>query len=255
MERGYQYGFSERGSAMYDADGRKRKARTMVAVLQDHFGSDLANLSLLNVGGSAGIIDNYLADYFGSVTGVDIDAPAIAHARATYSKSNLHFEVGDALNLEFPPESFDVVICSQVYEHVADAKRMMAGIFAVLAPGGVCYFAANNRLMLIEPHYGLPLLSLLPRTIAHVYIRLTGKAGFYYEKHLTYWGLRDLTKSFTVHDYTQKIVRDPSRYFADYMFKPCATKAITARFVTKNLHWLSPGYIWLLEKSKIDDVT
>lgn len=220
----------------------------MVAVLKDHFGDNLGRLSLLNIGGSAGIIDNYLADYFGAVTGIDIDTPAIEHARKTYNKDNLRFAVGDALNLEFAPEAFDVIICSQVYEHVADPNRMMDEIFRVLKPRGVCYFAANNRLMLNEPHYNLPLLSVMPRPLAHLYIKLSGKADFYYEKHMSYWALCGLAKRFAIYDYTPKIIRSPQTYCADYMIRPHTLKASIAAFIAQNLRWLSPGYIWLLEK-------
>lgn len=237
---------------MYDVRARERKARTMVAVIGDYMARPLNGMSLLNVGGSTGIIDNYLADHFGSVCGIDIDEPAIRHAQKSYNKTNLRFLVGDALNLEFAPNTFDVVICSHIYEHVTDPQRMMDQIFRVLKPGGVCYFAAGNRLMLNEPHYNLPLLSALPRAIAHLYIRAAGKAKFYYEKHLTYWGLRRLTQRFELHDFTAEIVRRPKAYGVDYMIRPHTAKAAVAKLIVEYFRWLSPGYIWLLEKPEAE---
>src|SRR5690349_13157256 len=114
--RGYQHGFSDACPAMQDVAGRERKAHTMVAVLRDHFGLPLEGLSLLNVGGSMGVIDNVLAQHFASVVSVDIDAPAIEHAQRNYRRANLVFELGDAMALGHPDASFDVVVCSQVYE-------------------------------------------------------------------------------------------------------------------------------------------
>ena len=58
--RGYQHGFSSAFPAMQDVVGRERKARTALAVLTDHFSRPLGELSLLNVGGSMGMIDNVL---------------------------------------------------------------------------------------------------------------------------------------------------------------------------------------------------
>lgn len=246
--RGYQYGFSKQNRSMYDGQSRERKAQTMVAVLEDFLMQSLRDLRLLNVGGSAGIIDNYLAGHFGSVVGMDIDEPAITHARNTYHKANLEFRVGDALNLEFANNVFDVVVCSQVYEHVPDAQRMMNEIFRVLVPRGVCFFAASNRLMWNEPHYNLPLLSVIPRPLAHGYVRLTGRASHYHELHYSYWGLQNLVRHFVVHDYTLKMVRDPNKYSIAYMISPGSTKASIAGFIAKHCRWLSPGYIWLLEK-------
>jgi ubiquinone/menaquinone biosynthesis C-methylase UbiE len=233
---------------MYDVAGRERKAKTMVAVLEDFLNLPINNCRLLNVGGSSGIIDNYLACHFGSVIGVDIDEPAVVHARNNYSKSNLEFHVGDALNLSFPDNTFEVVICSQVYEHVPDAQKMMDEIFRVLVPGGVCYFAASNRLMWNEPHYNLPLLSVVPRPLAHVYVRLAGRARYYYELHYSYWGLCKLTNMFVVHDYTPKMISDPQKFSIEYMVAPGSVKALIAGIISKHLRWFSPSYIWLLEK-------
>lgn len=237
---------------MYDVQTRERKARTMVAVLGDFLGLEaLPRLSLLNVGGSAGIIDNYLSNHFSEVVGLDIDLPAVEFARSRFNKNGLTFVVGDALRIPCPEATFDVVVCSQVYEHVPDARVMLDEIYRVLKPGGTCYFAANNRLMWNEPHYNLPLLSVVPRWLAHIYIRVAGKASFYYEKHYTYWGLRSLVRRFDVHDYTLKIVQNPSAYSAGYMVKPGSYKSRIAVFVARYLKWLSPGYIWALQKTEL----
>lgn len=248
MERGYQYGFSDKGTAMFDHDGRQRKACTMVSVLAEAIDKDLAGLSVLNVGGSAGIIDEYLSRYFGRVVGIDIDEKAIAYAKGNFKKDNLLFEVGDAMQLGYAANSFDVVVCSQVYEHVADAAVMMDEIFRVLKPGGMVYFAAGNRLMLNEPHYNLPLLSVLPRPLSHLYLRLSGRGAYYYEKHLSYWGLRKLVRKFELTDYTRPILQAPAKYSADYMVKPGSTKHKIASALARHAIWLVPGYIWVLTK-------
>lgn len=233
---------------MYDVATRERKARTMVVVLEDYLDRSLKELSLLDVGGSTGIIDNYLSNYFWRVVSIDIDESAIKHAKETYEKKNLEFLVGDAINLPFSNDNFDVVICSQVYEHVPDAKKMFDEIFRILKPEGVCYFAANNRLMLNEPHYNLPLLSVIPKPLAHIYIRIAGKGSYYYEMHLSYWGLKSLVQKFRCSDYTLKTVLEPIKYFIDYMIRPNSLKAKVARIILKYLYWVSPGYIWVLQK-------
>ena len=74
--------------------------------------------------------------------------------------------------------------------------------------------------MLNEPHYNLPLLSVLPRSLAHLYVKLSGKGDSYYEKHFTYWGLKKLVNMFEITDYTPKILSKPAKYKADYMIKP-----------------------------------
>ena len=220
----------------------------MIAVLDDHFQTPLNKQALLNVGGSSGIIDNYLADYFRSVINVDIDEPAIEQARSNFKKDNLRFQTGDALNLQFSDNSFDVVICSQVYEHVVNPQKMLGEIFRVLVPGGICYFAASNRLMWNEPHYNLPLLSVVPRPLAHLYVRLMKKSSQYHELHYTYRGLKKLVRNFIVKDITCKLICDPVKYHIDYMMPPDSIKAVIAKIITRKFNWLTPGYIWLLQK-------
>jgi ubiquinone/menaquinone biosynthesis C-methylase UbiE len=248
LNRGYQYAFSSRGASMFDVSARERKACTMVAVLEDYLDRPLQELRVLNVGGSSGIIDHYLSQYAGRVVGIDIDDAAIRYAKKTYTNENLEFQVADALCLPFSNESFDISICSQVYEHVMDAGKMLDEIFRVLIPGGVCYFAANNRLMLNEPHYNLPLLSVLPRSLSHIYIKISGKGDYYYEKHLSYWGLKSLVKKFYVTDYTRKTAFESKKYCTDYMIKPNSLQEKAAKIILKYVYWLSPGYIWLLQK-------
>lgn len=246
----YQYNFSEISrAAVYDRQGREQKAKTMVSVLQDFISADLKSLTLLDVGSSTGIIANYLSMHFGKVVGIDIDRPAVEFAKVTHKKDNLVFIQADSLKIEMPENYFDVVICAQVYEHVPDAEMMMDEIYRILKPGGVCYFAAGNRLNIIEPHYHLPFLSVIPRPLADIYIRWAGRGKFYYEKHLSYWGLRRLVRKFEVIDYTRKIIENPHRFSADYMLKTDAMKTRLAGLIVKYAYWLCPGYLWLLKKS------
>lgn len=248
MERGYQHAFSDGGTEMFDLDGRQKKAMTMVSVFSDSFDKPLDTLSVLNVGGSAGIIDEYLSRYFAKVTGLDIDEKAILYAQDNFQKDGLVFELGDAMDMPYEPNSFDAIVCSQVYEHVPDANILMSELFRVLKPGGIVYFAAGNRIVLNEPHYDLPFLSIIPRPLAHKYIRLAGKGDFYHEKHFTYWGLKKLVSKFNITDYTPLILTDPVKYNAEYMVKPGSRKHKIATFISKYMIWLVPGYIWLLEK-------
>jgi 2-polyprenyl-3-methyl-5-hydroxy-6-metoxy-1,4-benzoquinol methylase len=249
-ENKYQYKFSEmHREEMYSRKGRERKAKTMVSVLQDYFNTDLKSLTLLDVGSSTGLIANYLAMYFGEVVGIDIDGPAVEFAKATHKKDNLVFIQADSLKIDMPENYFDAVICAQVYEHVPDAAIMMDEIYRVLKPGGVCYFAAGNRLNIIESHYHLPFLSVIPRPLAHIYIRWAGRGKFYYEKHLSYWGLRRLVRKFEVIDYTRTIIENPPRFSIDYMLKTGAMKTRLAGWIVKYAFCLCPGYIWLLKKS------
>lgn len=246
-DRGYQPDFSTIYESMHSVEERGRKAATMVAILRESLGDRLAHASVLNLGCSTGLIDEYIAPQVARMTGVDIDEPAIALAKSRRNAPNLDFEIGDAMHLGFVDETFDVVICSQVYEHVPDASRMMTEIRRVLRQGGVCYFAATNKWALIEKHHRLPFLSWLPQRLADRYMRITGKGDSYYERHLGYGSLLALVSGFRLEDCTGKVLTTPGRYEAEYLFGSAWQRRV-AGFLFRTLRPIFPGYIWLLWK-------
>lgn len=247
MIRGYQHDFSLAYESMHSVEDRQRKAATMLAVLREALGHRLADAATLNLGCSTGIIDEYLAGHVASMTGVDIDEPAIELASSRRSAPNVEFHIDDAMRLSFADASFDIVICSQVYEHVPDPARMMGEIYRVLRPGGVCYFAATNRWALVEKHHKLPFLSWLPSSMADRYIRLLGRGDAYYERHLGYGPLSRLVSRFRVEDCTEKILAAPNRYAVAYMVRG-RLQPFVARVMLKYFRALFPGYVWLLWK-------
>lgn len=245
--REYQKNFSDDHPSMYDLAGRERKAATLVAVLQHAMGDRLKAARCLNVGCSTGIMDSFVSPYVGSLLGVDIDATAVRFANARWANEKLRFQVGDAMALDCAAASFDVVICAQVYEHVPDPVRLMQEIERVLVPGGLCYFAATNILCVIEQHYFLPFLSMLPKPLADGYLRLSGKGTRYYERHLSCWRLQRLVAKLEMIDYTKKIINDPDRFRAGYMVG-YGLKAFILKWWLQLAFWSFPGYIWLLRK-------
>lgn len=247
--RGYQFDYSKIiPEAMYNREAREKKAKTMLAVFRDYYNMDPKPFSLLDVGCSAGFISNYLSDYFGKVFGIDIDEPAIDFARNHFKQDNLMFAKIDSQKIKFAENTFDAVICAHIYEHVPDAQLLMSEIYRVLKTGGVCYFAGGNQLRIMEPHYHLPFLSIIPRPLAHAYIRLSGRGEFYYEKHLSFWALKKLTRHFERIDYTRPIIEQPDCFAAEYMLPPNSNRAKLAKFISKYAYWLCPTYIWLLRK-------
>jgi SAM-dependent methyltransferase len=243
----YQYNFSSHHRVLYDAQQRELKASKIFSVLSNYLG-ELGNLSLLDVGCSTGIMTNLLSERFQHTTGIDIDEEGIQYAQNNFVRSNLRFLVGDCMNIGFPGDSFDVVNCSHIYEHVPDSRRLVSEIYRVLRPGGVCFFAAANRIAVKDPEYGLPFLSLLPKRIAHKYVKMFNRADFYYENFLTYWQLKNLVSDFELIDYTTKIIAEPEKYCATDMIRAGSVKQRLSLFLLRYAYWLCPTYVWLLKK-------
>ena len=250
--REYQLGFSEiHPATMFDEEGRLQKARKTVAVILDAMaaaGRDPAQASLLDIGCSTGILTQHYAEFFGRVVGVDIDDGAVEWAQKNRAADNIDYRVGDSMELPFQAAEFDVVTCTHIYEHVPDAQRMLDEIFRVLVPGGLCYFAAENRIRLWDGHYDLPLLTMLPKSLGDGFVRLMRKGEGRYETHFTVRGLRRLARRFEISDYTGKVVRDPVRFEASDMVRAGSLKQKAALSILKTAYWAFPTYLWILRK-------
>jgi ubiquinone/menaquinone biosynthesis C-methylase UbiE len=251
MDRNYQHGFSLQHPEVFDAESRTRKAQAALAVFRDVFAERIGTLQLLNVGASSGAMDAVFADAFANVVGIDIDDNAIGYAQQNHVRPNLRFLVADALDIPFPACSFDAVVCSQIYEHVPDQPKLFAEIHRVLKPGGVCYLAATNRLVLLEPHYRMWFLSWLPRGLADRYLRLRGRGDHYYERMHGWAQLRRLTSAFRTVDYTERMLADPATYAIEHLVRAGTLKQKVSRFIARSMPWLCPGYIWILHKDAV----
>jgi SAM-dependent methyltransferase len=78
------------------------------------------------------------------VTGIDVAEDVVAAAGAA-APDGVRFEVGDVRNLAYPDDSFDVVTCFEVIEHIAEQADALAEIARVLAPGGILLVSSPNR--------------------------------------------------------------------------------------------------------------
>jgi SAM-dependent methyltransferase len=254
MKSGYEYQCSFSDSykhTAYNAAGREWKAAKAVAVIVDYlqeFEKSPEELLVLDIGCSTGYQSRYYGQFFRCVHGVDIDEKAVRHAANVNSSQNVVFQVQDCMNLSFAEATFDVVMCTHVYEHVPDAGKLISEIYRVLKPEGICYFAAGNRLMYLEPHYKLPFLSILPKPLANFYCKLSGKSNRYHETHLSFWSLKRLVKKFQIVDYVCAILQDPVKFSATEIVQPNSIKQKISLQVSKHAYWLCPTYIWILRK-------
>jgi len=237
--------------AMYAMAQRRVKAEKIIAVLADCIRGHQGDLRVLDVGCSTGIMTHHIAKRFKLTVGADIDVEALRYASGLKAEDGgiSSFLACDAMSIPFRDRAFDLVICAHVYEHVPSARHMMSEIHRVLKPGGLCFFSAGNRLSLMEPHYRLPFLSVMPRAAANWFLSGLGRGDRYYEKHLTYWGLKKLVSGFQVIDYTRRIIDNPDRFSATDVCPKGSMKQRFAAFVASICYWLIPTYVFVLKKS------
>ena len=125
---------------------------TIVAGMAAHFKRDLttekpfAGLRILDIGCGAGLICEPLAQLGASVLGVDGSEMNVHVARAHAAQSGADVTYRHALAEELNEvERFDVVLNTEVIEHVPDQAKLLATCAGLVAPQGLLVMATLDR--------------------------------------------------------------------------------------------------------------
>lgn len=156
--------FSALASRWWDLDGPMRPLHRFnparVAIFRDQacarFGRDatamrpLEGLSLLDVGCGAGVLAEPLARLGATITGVDPSASLIevAVAHAAESGLEIDYRATTAEALVDEGAAFDIVVASEVVEHVTNVDAFVALIGRLVKPGGIALFSTINRTLM-----------------------------------------------------------------------------------------------------------
>ncbi len=111
--------------------------------------SPIGNKSVLDVGCGGGILADSMARKGAEVLGIDLADKALKvaqlHALEASTRGVKYRSVSvEALAAE-QPESFDVVTCMEMLEHVPDAASVVKACATLVKPGGWVFFSTINR--------------------------------------------------------------------------------------------------------------
>ena len=98
---------------------------------------------VLDVGCGTGYGAAYLRTAAKSVIGIDLSKSAIRFARKRYPETQTL--VMDAHSLQLQPQSVDLVVSTENFEHLRDQEKSLQELIRVLRPGGMCFIATPNR--------------------------------------------------------------------------------------------------------------
>lgn len=119
----------------------------------DHFRTDakslkpLIGLTALDIGCGGGLVSEPLCRMGAKVTGIDPSERNIAIAKAHAEPQGLaiDYRAVRVEELSAAGESYDVVACLEVVEHVPDVGKFIAECARVVRPGGLVVFSTLNR--------------------------------------------------------------------------------------------------------------
>jgi 2-polyprenyl-6-hydroxyphenyl methylase/3-demethylubiquinone-9 3-methyltransferase len=160
--------------------------RYLLPPLLELSGSLTPQTRVLDVGcGNGAFAGRYLAKGC-RVVGIDLGESGLAVARKQYPKARFELLPADEQILErLGEEPFDVVISTEVVEHVYAPRSYAAGCFAALRPGG--------RFVLTTPYHGF---------LKNVAIAVSGKFDAHVNPlwdggHIKFWSRDTLTQLLT----------------------------------------------------------
>ncbi len=103
---------------------------------------------VLDVGCGGGILSESMSLKGAEVTGIDLGEKALnvakLHAMETGAKVNYQLVSVEDLAQQ-QPESFDVVTCMEMLEHVPDPAAIVSACARLTKPGGEVFFSTINR--------------------------------------------------------------------------------------------------------------
>ena len=108
----------------------------------------LAGKTVLDVGCGGGILSEAMSQRGATVKGIDMGAAPlkVAKLHALESELDIDYQQITVEDLaEQQPESYDVVTCLEMLEHVPDPASIIRACYKLCKPGGQVFFSTLNR--------------------------------------------------------------------------------------------------------------
>jgi 2-polyprenyl-6-hydroxyphenyl methylase / 3-demethylubiquinone-9 3-methyltransferase len=116
--------------------------------IQTNSNKPLQNLKILDVGSGGGLVCKPMFELGGDITGLDANSYNTKAAATHASENQLDIKYINSTVEEYcvsNQKQFDVVLCLEVVEHVANPSEFVVNVSKLAKPGGVLIFSTINR--------------------------------------------------------------------------------------------------------------
>ncbi|WNZ54979.1 bifunctional 2-polyprenyl-6-hydroxyphenol methylase/3-demethylubiquinol 3-O-methyltransferase UbiG [Microbulbifer sp. JTAC008] len=142
--------FEQLASRWWDKEGEFKPLHEINPLRANYIDghAPVAGKKLLDVGCGGGILAEAMAQRGADVTGIDLgEAPLnVAKLHALESGVSVNYRKVAVEDLaEEAPESFDIVTCLEMLEHVPDPSSVIRACAKLVKPGGKLFFSTINR--------------------------------------------------------------------------------------------------------------
>lgn len=134
-EKNFAKDFDEK---MNKYDLRKR----LQVIYNELLTSDISNKRLLDAGCGTGWFSKAASDRGALVTSMDLGENLLSEVA---KKCETERVAGSILEMPFKKNTFDLIVCSEVIEHVPDPEKAITELYRVLKPGGTLVLTTPNR--------------------------------------------------------------------------------------------------------------
>jgi 2-polyprenyl-6-hydroxyphenyl methylase/3-demethylubiquinone-9 3-methyltransferase len=144
--------FAELASRWWDKNSEFKPLHEInplrLSYIKEKCGGSLVGKKILDVGCGGGILAESLASQGAEVVGIDMAGPSLEVAKLHLLESGYTIDYQQILVEEFAenhPESFDVVCCLEMLEHVPDPSSVISACAKLVKKNGEVFLSTINR--------------------------------------------------------------------------------------------------------------
>jgi len=166
MDKCYKERMNIKSSEKFVSNRAGLSMRTL-KLLEGYIKQD--GMDILDVGADVGISVINFSELLpkSRVIGIEPDEYFVEKAKKNIknAKSRAKVVKGDGTDMPFEDNSFDLVLCEQVIEHVKDKEAIIKEMHRVLRKEGILFASIPNKTFPIESHCKFPVIHWLPRCV------------------------------------------------------------------------------------------